>query len=327
MAYDDYSGSTSDEDFFSNVNNGPQDWGSSNNDLNYNINDQQPQFQTQPAFGNDPNQFEFNSNISNIPEDGWLQNGTNWGNVDQQLGTSFNSPMQQMYDMTQTSLPNMGGKGMDILGSIFKGGAGVLGQSQGQQNNTNQMLKGLASIWAANQEKKAQGQYGQQATQAAQQMQQNTNPFAAQRPRYQQELASVQDRLNQFRSNPQANAQYKTLQDQLIMQANRGSRQRGTSDVQMAAALAPQLTKSQMDFEKQMIQDRAGLYQPAGAGLNGQSGILEALLGGSKASTMADSNAGYASAIGRMLQGDSNSTAKDAAYQQLVEQLMAARSQ
>jgi len=325
MAYDDYTGGTSDEDFFSNVNNGPQDWGSSNNDLNYNINDQQPQFQTQPAFGNDPNQYDFNANISNIPEDGWQQFGTNWGNVDKQLGTSFDSLPQQGYDALQSGLSGFGGKGMDVLGSLFKGGAGVLGQSQGQQNNTNQMLKGLASLWAAQQEKKAQGQLGQQNAQAAQQMQQNTNPFAAQRPRYQQELVDVQDRLNAFRQNPNANQQYKTLQDQLISQANRGSRQRGTSDVQMAAALAPQLTKSQMDFENQMINDRAGLYQPAGAGLNGSSGILEAMLGANRATTTAGSNASYADAIGRMLQGNDNTTAKDAAMQEILSKILAAR--
>jgi len=219
----------------------------------------------------------------------------------------------------------LGGKGLDTLSSMFKGGASILGATQGQQNSTNQMLKGLASLWAAQQEKKAQGQLGQQNAQAAQQIQQNTNPFATQRTRYQQELADVQDRLNAFRQNPNANQQYKTLQDQLISQANRGSRQRGTSDVQMAAALAPQLTKSQMDFENQMINDRAGLYQPAGAGLNGSSGILEAMLNANKSGVTASSNASYADAIGRMLQGDSNSTAKDAAMQEILSKILAAR--
>jgi len=230
-------------------------------------------------------------------------------------GQDFAVPQQGM-DWGQ-----LGGKGLDALSSIFKGGSNILGASQQQQGSTNSMLKGLASLWAAQQEKKAQGQLGQQNRQVAQQQQQQTNPFAGQRERYQQELGSVQDRLNQFRQNPQANAQYKTLQDQLISQANRGSRQRGTSDVQMAAALAPQLTKSQVDFENQMIQDRAGLYQPAGAGLNGQSGILEALLGANKAGATADSNAAYADAIGRMLQGSSNSSSQDAVLQRLAAAL------
>jgi len=230
-------------------------------------------------------------------------------------GAQYMNPSQ----ITQQGMDwgQMGTKGMDALGNLFKGGAGILGANQGQQNNTNQMLKGLASLWAAQQEKKAQGQLGQQNAQAAQQMQQNTNPFAAQRPRYQQELSDVQDRLNAFRQNPNANQQYKTLQDQIISQANRGSRQRGTSDVQMAAALAPQLTKSQMDFENQMINDRAGLYQPAGAGLNSSAGILEAMLGANKSSTMADSNAGYASAIGRLLQGGSNQQTKNVSDEQI----------
>jgi len=173
------------------------------------------------------------------------------------------------------------------------------------------MLKSLAGLWAASQEKKAQSQLGQQNTQAAQQMQQATNPFSGERARYQQELGAVQDRLNAFRQDPTANTQYKTLQDQLISQANRGSRQRGTSDVQMAAALAPQLTQTQLDFEKNMINDRAGLYQPAGANLNGSNGILEAMLAGNKATATADSNAGYASVIGKLLQGDTNQNSQN----------------
>jgi len=241
------------------------------------------------------------------------------GNSGQYLPESFGMSQGNFQQGQNFDLVGMFDKGLSGLSKGLNLANSMQGNSGNQ--NTNTMLKSLAGLWAASQEKKAQSQYGQQTQQAAQQMQQNTNPFSAERARYQQELASVQDRLNAFRQNPNANAQYKTLQDQLISQANRGSRQRGTSDVQMAAALAPQLTKSQMDFENQMINDRAGLYQPAGANLNGSSGILEALLAGNKATATAGSNASYADAIGRLLQGNSNSTAQDAVLQRLAAAL------
>jgi len=292
-----------------------------NNDLQYNTMDTS-NFWDQPSqMETDINQMGQNDLWSNLQQqnlnpvqmDNFASGLTSNGQAyDFSGGGNYQMPSGGM-DWGQ-----MGGKGLDALSSILKGGAGVLGQ-QAQGQNTNQMLKGLASLWGAQQEKKSQQQLGQSNQATAQQMLARQDPFAGERARYQQELAGVQDRLNTFRQNPTANTQYKTLQDQLISQANRGSRQRGTSDVQMAAALAPQLTKAQMDMEQQMIADRSGLYSPAGAGMSASQGNLAALLSANQNSAMGDSNASYASAIGRMLQGNQNTNTKTLSAEDIAQ--------
>jgi hypothetical protein len=213
---------------------------------------------------------------------------------------------------------SVGNKGLDFLGKIFSGSQGQ-GGGGWNSGSTQQLLKGLGSMWAAQQEKKNQQQLAGLNRDTIQQQQQRYDPFAGQRERYMQELSGQMDRINQFRANPDANSQYATLKQDLMNQAMRGARQRGISDVQMTAALAPQLTKTQMAIEDQMQSGFKNLFQPSGANLSPYTGGLAGLLGANQAGVLGDSNSGYAMAISKMLSGNPNSGSVEQLRDQLIQ--------
>jgi len=133
-----YTGGTSDADFESNLSNEApsEDWFTNTYGAN-GMDDYNPYPQTQeqyapfdPTFGLQQNEFQ------TMAPQGWQQNGTDWGQIDSQMGTNFNG----------MDWANLGKSGMDALGKLFSGGSG---------GATSAFLKGLAGMYAANQEKKS----------------------------------------------------------------------------------------------------------------------------------------------------------------------------
>ena len=191
---------------------------------------------------------------------------------------------------------DMWGKGADLLNQAFKAFAPT-GQGNQNQSGVNSALKAAMSLWAAQQEKKNQQEYAGRNQDTIRQQQQQYDPFAGQRERYMQELLDQMYRINQFRADPDANAQYATMRQDVINQANRYSRRWGTSDVQMAAALAPQLVGAQQKIEDQMQGAFKNLFTPSGANINPYTGGLQALLANNKDAVLGNSNASYANAL------------------------------
>lgn len=164
---------------------------------------------------NQPQQWQFNfeDQLSNSPLQGWQQNGTDWGMVDEQLGTNFQNPMIDVYNM----MPSMN-QAQNTLANIFnnKGfvtGLGVL--AEGYQNKKKaSALQNLVS-----------------------QMRQPLDPFGSQRPFYQQQLQqAVQDPY----SSPIVKAQIEQLKRaQDIKNAAAGRRSNSaTTDPALLAAMA-----------------------------------------------------------------------------------------
>lgn len=157
--------------------------------------------------------FDLDSNISNFPVDGWLQNGTDWGSVDQQLGTNFSNPMLDI----QNSLPSMGSV-QNTLSSIF---------------NNKGFVTGLGALAEGYQNKKKAAALQNMVSS----MRQPLDPFGGQRQYYQQQLQqSVQDPY----SSPIVSAQVEQLKRaQQIKDAQAGRRSNSaTTDPALMAAMA-----------------------------------------------------------------------------------------
>lgn len=206
-----------------------------------------------PNSNNTTDQFNFDSNISNSPLGDWQSNGTDWGMVDQQLGSQFSNPMTDVMGGMQ-QVPQMTSGLQNTLAGIF---------------NNKGAMTGLGAILEGMQNKKKQSAY----TQLAQQMQPAMDPFGSQRGFYQQQLQqAVQDPY----SSPIVSAQVKQLQQaQAIKDAQAGRRSnQATSNPALLAAQA-QVAQKYMD----------SLQQPAGANINpsGLSNIMSMLQQGTKA--------------------------------------------
>ncbi len=196
---------------------------------------------------------DFGGNISNSPEQGWQEQGTNWGYVDQQLGSTFNSPLQQVYDAGQGA---MGGT-QNFLAQLF----GSNGKAGGGRNP---WVQGLGAVVEGMQNKKKQAAIQQLVAQ----QQQRTDPFGSQRGQYQQALSStIQDPYNQ----PMVKDQVAQIaRAQAIKDAAAGRRSNSaTSDPAMLAAQA-QIAQQYMN----------SLMQPAGANIAPSSVGLQELLSG-----------------------------------------------
>ena len=157
--------------------------------------------------------FDLESNISNSPVDGWLQNGTDWGMVDQQLGTNFQNPMIDAYNR----MPSMN-QAQNTLANIF---------------NNKGFVTGLGALAEGYQNKKKAAALQQ----LVQQNRQPLDPFGGQRQFYQQQLQqSVQDPY----SSPIVSAQVEQLKRaQQIKDAQAGRRSNSaTTDPALMAAMA-----------------------------------------------------------------------------------------
>lgn len=244
------------------------------------------------------------ANLSNTPMPGWQQNGTNWGQVDQQLGSDFNSFGQRAYDSMQ-NLPNLlsgGNQGgtQNFLSGLFSGQGG----------------KGLASILGALVEGSQNKKYSQQNPQIIQQMRQQASPFdqsstgasqmgaSSMRDAMQQKLAAA---MTDPYGQPIVKAQTDALAHaQAIKDAAAGRRSNN-------ATSSPALLAEQAKIAQNYINS---LQNPAGAGMSAGMGGLEQLLAASKAGIN-----GYTSPIMSAIgynQGGSNNTAQLDALRQIL---------
>ena len=157
--------------------------------------------------------MNFDYNLSNEAMPSWQQSGTDWGGVDQQLGTNFSNPLVDI----QNQLPTMGGI-QNTLSGLF---------------NNKGFVTGLGALAEGYQNKKKAAALQQ----LVQQNRQPLDPFGSQRPFYQQQLQqSVQDPY----SSPIVSAQVEQLKRaQDIKNAAAGRRSNSaTTDPALMAAMA-----------------------------------------------------------------------------------------
>jgi len=186
--------------------------------------------------------MNFDYNLSNEAMPSWQQSGTDWGGVDQQLGTNFSNPLMDI----QNSLPTMGGV-QNTLSGLF---------------NNKGFVTGLGALAEGYQNKKKAAALQQMVNQNRQPL----DPFGSQRPFYQQQLQqAVQDPY----SAPIVKAQVEQLKRaQDIKNAAAGRRSNSaTTDPALLAAQA-QVAQNYMN----------SLQTPAGANISpqGLSSLLSA---------------------------------------------------
>ena len=221
--------------------------------------------------------MNFDYNLSNEAMQGWQQSGTNWGMVDQQLGTNFQNPMIDAYNLR----PSMN-QAQNTLANIF---------------NNKGFVTGLGALAEGYQNKKKAAALQQMV----QQNRQPLDPFGSQRPFYQQQLQqSAQDPY----SSPIVSAQVEQLKRaQDIKNAAAGRRSNSaTTDPALMAAMAG-VAQNYMN----------SLQTPAGANISPQG--LSSLMSAQQQGINNDVN-GYLSpalsAIGRSAGMDQNTKTLEA---------------
>ena len=221
--------------------------------------------------------MNFDYNLSNEPMPNWQQSGTDWGSVDQQLGTNFSNPLLGI----QNSLPTMGGV-QNTLSGLF---------------NNKGFVTGLGALAEGYQNKKKAAALQQMVSQNRQPL----DPFGSQRPFYQQQLQqAVQDPY----SAPIVSAQVEQLKRaQDIKNAAAGRRSNSaTTDPALMAAMAG-VAQNYMN----------SLQTPAGANIGPQG--LSSLVSAQQQGINNDVN-GYLSpalsAIGRSAGMDQNTKTLEA---------------
>ncbi len=221
--------------------------------------------------------MNFDYNLSNEPMPNWQQSGTDWGSVDQQLGTNFSNPLIDI----QNSLPTMGGV-QNTLSGLF---------------NNKGFVTGLGALAEGYQNKKKAAALQQMVSQNRQPL----DPFGSQRPFYQQQLQqAVQDPY----SAPIVSAQVEQLKRaQDIKNAAAGRRSNSaTTDPALMAAMAG-VAQNYMN----------SLQTPAGANISPQG--LSSLMSAQQQGINNDVN-GYLSpalsAIGRSAGMDQNTKTLEA---------------
>lgn len=186
--------------------------------------------------------MNFDYNLSNEAMPSWQQSGTDWGGVDQQLGTNFSNPLMDI----QNSLPTMGGV-QNTLSGLF---------------NNKGFVTGLGALAEGYQNKKKAAALQQMVNQNRQPL----DPFGSQRPFYQQQLQqAVQDPYSAPIVRDQVDA---LAQAQRIADAKAGRRSNN-------ATSSPALLAAQAQVAQKYIDS---LYKPAGAniGPQGLSSLLSA---------------------------------------------------
>jgi hypothetical protein len=305
-----YTGGTSDADFESNLSNTApsEDWFTNTYGANgmdgYNP---YPQTQEQyapfdPTFGLQQNEFQ------TMAPQGWQQNGSDWGQIDSQLGTNFNSLGQNQGGIDWA---NLGKSGMDTLAQLFKGGSG---------GSTSSFLKGLAGLYAAGQEKKSNQYMANQIPQQVNSMRQFAAPYdvastgagmmtpgaTTMRDAAMQQAALSNQRLQNFRADPNSDAGYKATTSQIENVLARQAALHGNRNNFNATAPALLAAKAaaQMQYDKNYQGDLNSWDARSGANINpAQASGLEALLQGTKYGAQA--NSPYMDAIGKILNTNS----------------------
>ena len=221
--------------------------------------------------------MDFDYNLSNEPMPNWQQSGTDWGSVDQQLGTNFSNPLIDI----QNSLPTMGGV-QNTLSGLF---------------NNKGFVTGLGALAEGYQNKKKATALQQMVNQNRQPL----DPFGSQRPFYQQQL---QQAVQNPYSAPIVSAQVEQLKRaQDIKNAAAGRRSNSaTTDPALMAAMAG-VAQNYMN----------SLQTPAGANISPQG--LSSLMSAQQQGINNDVN-GYLSpalsAIGRSAGMDQNTKTLEA---------------
>jgi len=300
-----YTGGTSDADFESNLSNEApsEDWFTNTYGAN-GMDDYNPYPQTQeqyapfdPTFGLQQNEFQ------TMAPQGWQQNGTDWGQIDSQMGTNFNG----------MDWANLGKSGMDALGKLFSGGSG---------GATSAFLKGLAGMYAANQEKKSNKYMANQGPQNLNAYRQFATPYdvssagagmmtpgaTTMRDAAMQQAAMSNQRLQNFRADPNSDAGYKDTTSQIENVLARQAAQHGNRGNFNATAPALLAAKAaaQMQYDKNYQADLNSWDTRSGANINPNvNGGLEALMNSSMYG--AQGNAPYMDAIGKILNTNSYS--------------------
>ena len=318
--YPQYSGGTSDADFESNLSNEApssdwfeKTWGPNGMDDYYNNQAPQESYTPfDPTFGLQQNEFQ------TLAPQNWQQNGTDWGQIDSQLGSSFNSLGQNSYDF-------FSGVGNSLKG-LFSGGYG------GSGGSTNTFLKGLAGLLAAQQEKKSNQQMSQQIPRTVNSVRQFAAPYdvsstgagmmtpgaTTMRDAAQQQAALANQRLQSFRSNPNSDAGYKATNDQIEQVLNRQAAMHGNRNNFNATAPAMLAAKAaaQLKYDQNYQQDLNNWDTRSGANISPvQASGLEALMRGQQYG--AQGNSPYYDALGKIL--NTNSYENNPQIQELLQ--------
>lgn len=233
----------------------------------------------------------------------------------EQFGMSVDPARQTVEQMLQNNQgmdwANLGKSGMDALSQLFKGGSG---------GSTSSFLKGLAGLYAAGQEKKSNQYMAGQGQQNINAMRQYSTPYdvastgagmmtpgaTSMRDAAMQQAALSNQRLQNFRADPNSDAGYKATTSQIENVLARQAAQHGNRNNFNATAPALLAAKAaaQMQYDKNYQNDLNSWDQRSGANINpGIAGGLEALMNSSAYG--AQNNAPYMDAIGKILNTNS----------------------
>jgi len=297
----------------------------------------QVDFSNMPSFDSMPSYQESSGGQSSFG-DLW-GNGQNYGfTPDPSLGTSQFMPEQ--YGQSTLSSPfqeqsagidwaGMLKGGTDFLGKLFTSGTGGYGGSGG---STNTFLKGLAGILAAQQEKKSNQQMSQYIPQTVNSVRQFAAPYdvsstgagmmqpgaTTMRDAAQQQAALANQRLQNFRNNPNSDAGYKATNDQIEQVLNRQAAMHGNRNNFNATAPAMLAAKAaaQLKYDQNYQQDLNNWDTRSGANISPvQAGGLEALMRGQQYG--AQGNSPYYDALGKIL--NTNSYENNPQIQELLQ--------
>jgi hypothetical protein len=201
--------------------------------------------------------------------------------------------------------------------------------SSKNNGSTNNFLKTLAGLGGAYMENKSNKQMASQIPQTINANRQFTSPYdisstggtmmggTSMRDAAQQQFVQANNRLNDFRSNPNSDAGYKAQSDQLVEEIRRAAAARGTrfNPEATAPSRLAALGKLQMQYDQNYQTDRNSWDTRAGANIspNGQglSDLIAAIKYG------AQQNSPYMSALGKTL--NTNSYENNPQIQELLQ--------
>lgn len=278
-------------------------------------------FSNLPSFDSLPSYTESSGGQSSFG-DLW-GTGNNYGfNPDPSLATNQFIPEQ--YGQSTLSSPfqeqsagsDWAGLGQSALNGLSK----LFGGFGGSGGSTNTFLKGLAGILAAQQEKKSNQQMSQYIPQTVNSVRQFAAPYdvsstgagmmtpgaTTMRDAAQQQAALANQRLQNFRANPNSDAGYKATNDQIEQVLNRQAAMHGNRNNFNATAPAMLAAKAaaQLKYDQNYQQDLNSWDVRSGANISPvQASGLEALLRGQQYG--AQGNSPYYDALGKILNTNS----------------------
>ena len=262
---------------------------------------------------NDSGGYDFAGEMNNWNTDSFANLGNpslyepnqdyNWGAMQAQQQAGMQQP--------GVNWANIGKGGLDALGQLFKGGSG---------GSTSSFLKGLAGLYAAGQEKKSNQYMANQIPQQVNSLRQFAAPYdvastgagmmtpgaTTMRDAAMQQAALANQRLQNFRADPNSDAGYKATTSQIENILARQAAQHGNRNNFNATAPALLAAKAaaQMQYDKNYQSDLNSWDVRSGANINPtQVGGLEALLQATKYGAQA--NSPYMDAIGKILNTNS----------------------